>query len=86
MNTEEKELDNIAEILKQKAGFWSFSRLLEELWGNQGNLSLRLTEKLTEYEKGKDPKGVSRKVRNWLHDRNQPGNREELLRSLLPWD
>lgn len=80
MNTEEKELDNIAEILKQKAGFWSFSRLLEELWGNQGNLSLRLTEKLTEYEKGKDPEGVSRKVRNWLHDRNQPGNREELFK------
>ena len=80
MNTEEKELDNIAEILKQKAGFWSFSRLLEELWGDQGNLSLRLTEKLTEYEKGKDPEGVSRKVRNWLHDRNQPGNREELFK------
>ena len=53
MNTEEKELDNIAEILKQKAGFWSFSRLLEELWGNQGNLSLRLTEKLTRIRKGK---------------------------------
>lgn len=58
-----------------------FSRSIQEQ-----PLVVFLTERLTEYEGGKDREKTARKVRNWLHDRNLPKTGKKRLRSVSPWD
>lgn len=58
----------------------SFSSLLCEVWKGEESLAVHLTEQLTEYEGGKDREKTARKVRNWMHDRNLPKNREEVFK------
>lgn len=67
-------------LLAGNAGLWSFSRLLFQVYTGEQPLAVFLTERLTEYEGGKDREKTARKVRNWLHDRNLPQNREEAFK------
>ncbi|HJA67286.1 hypothetical protein B5F07_03225 [Lachnoclostridium sp. An169] len=70
----------VEDLLTGKALLASFSCLLREVWQGEEPLAARLTERLTEYEGGKDREKTARKVRNWMHDRNLPKNREEVFR------
>ena len=74
--------DQIAEFLERKLEWWSFSRLLGEVYRGEEALSSRLNRKLSEYGRSseEDRESVARKVRNWLSDSNRPGSREELFR------
>ena len=72
-------------LLAGNAGLWSFSRLLFQVYTGEQPLAVFLTERLTEYEGGKDREKTARKVRNWLHDRNLPQNREEAFK-ICPWN
>lgn len=72
-------IDNIVEFMEQKIEFWPFSRLLAEVYQGEEPLQERLTRKLTEYAPDGDREKTARKIRNWLCDRNLPGNREELF-------
>lgn len=72
--------DAILFFLKSRTEFWSFSRLLGELYQGDEPLGRRLSEKLAEYEGEEKREAAERRVRNWLHDRNLPQNREELFK------
>lgn len=78
--------DAAVRFLKEKAEYWSFSRLLEELYEGTDPLGQRLSERMTEYEGQTEKETVERKVRNWLHDRNLPKNREELFKICFALD
>lgn len=72
-------LENIGhtmEILERKAQFWTFSRLLCELYEGEEPLQELLARRLLQY--GKD--AAAKKVGNWMRDKNLPGNREELFK------
>lgn len=78
--------DAAVRFLKEKAEYWSFSRLLEELYEGTEPLGQRLSKRMTEYEGQTEKETVERKVRNWLHDRNLPKNREELFKICFALD
>lgn len=86
MEKEKTDVEKAVEFLEKEVKPWSFSKLLKELYKGEESLYRILVEKLSQYEYGEGQKngvvspGISRKVRNWLHDRNQPGNREELFK------
>ena len=86
MGKEKTDVEKAVEFLEKEVKPWSFSKLLKELYKGEESLYRILVEKLSQYEYGEGQKngvvspGISRKVRNWLHDRNQPGNREELFK------
>ena len=86
MEKEKTDVEKAVEFLEKEVEPWSFSKLLKELYKGEESLYRILVEKLSQYEYGEGQKngvvspGISRKVRNWLHDRNQPGNREELFK------
>lgn len=67
-------------FLEGKVRFCSFSELLNKLYDGVEPIQTRLTNKLTEYEGTEDRDKAARKVRNWMHGRNLPGNREELFK------
>lgn len=71
---------SVEEILNGKVSFWKFSKLLEQIYQDAEPLSQRLIRKLSEYDKDEERERTARKVRNWLHDRNLPQNREELFK------
>ena len=75
-----QEMGAVEALLAGKAGLWSFSHLLCQVYKGDLPLAVFLTERLTEYEGGKDREKTARKVRNWLHDRNLPQNREEAFK------
>ena len=70
----------VENLLTGKVKLVSFSDLLREVWQGEGSLAVRLTAQLTEYEGGKNREKTARKVRNWMHDRNLPKNREEVFK------
>lgn len=70
----------IDDFLKGNVTFWKFSRLLKELYQGEEPLARRLTRKLTEYNSDEDGERTARRVRNWMHDRNLPKNREEIFK------
>ena len=70
----------VEDLLSGRIKLVSFSELLREVWQGQEPLALRLTAQLTEYEGGKNREKTARKVRNWMHDRNLPQNREEVFK------
>lgn len=86
MEKEKTDVEKAVEFLEKEVKPWSFSKLLREVYRGEENLHRILVEKLSQYEDKEKPEnspalpGISRKVRNWLHDRNQPGNREELFK------
>ena len=71
---------SVEEILNGKVAFWKFSKLLEQIYQDAEPLPQRLIRKLAEYDKDEGRERTARKVRNWLHDRNLPQNREELFK------
>ena len=75
-----QEMGAVEALLAGKAGLWSFSHLLCQVYKGDLPLAVFLTERLTEYEGGKEREKTARKVRNWLHDRNLPQNREEAFK------
>ena len=70
----------VEEFLKGKVSFWKFSKLLMQIYQKEEPLSQRLIRKLTEYNGDEGKERIARKVRNWMHDRNLPQNREELFK------
>lgn len=74
------DINQIEEFLGDKVIMWTFSRLLENVYTGNDVLSRRLTEKLVNYEGEENREQIARKVRNWIHNRNLPGNREELFK------
>lgn len=73
------DINQIADFLGDKVIVWTFSHLLETVYTGNAILSRRLTEKLVFYEGEENREKIARKVRNWIHNRNLPGNREELF-------
>ena len=71
---------SLDDFLKGKVTFWRFSRLLKELYQGEEPLARRLARKLTEYSSDENGERTARKVRNWMHDRNLPKNREEVFK------
>ena len=71
---------SLDDFLNGNVIFWRFSRLLKELYQGEEPLTRRLTRKLTEYNSDEDGERTARKVRNWMHDRNLPKNREEVFK------
>lgn len=71
---------SLDDFLKGKVLFWRFSRLLKELYQGEEPLARRLARKLTEYNSDEDGERTARRVRNWMHDRNLPKNREEVFK------
>ena len=67
----------VENLLTGKVKLVNFSDLLREVWRGEEPLAVRLNVQLTEYEGGKNREKTARKVRNWMHDRNLPQNREE---------
>lgn len=74
------DINHIEEFLGGKVILWTFSRLLETVYTGNEALSRRLTEKFVHYEGEENREQIARKVRNWIHNRNLPGNREELFK------
>ena len=80
------EAEAVENLLNGKIILCGFSQLLSEVWQGEGPLAARLTERLTEYEGGKDREKTARKVRNWMRDRNLPKNREEAFKICFALD
>ncbi len=57
-----------------------FSELLKEIWQGSQPLKNQLTDKFCEYNPSTDREKISRKISNWLADRNLPANREEFFK------
>lgn len=74
------DINHVLDYLNQMAEVWDFSRLLTEIYSGKGSVSQCLQKKLAEYDPDENPSQISRKVRNWIHNRNLPGNREELFK------
>ena len=75
---------SIDDFLNGNVTFWRFSRLLHQIYQGEEPLARRLTRKLMEYNRDESRERTARKVRNWMHDRNLPKNREKSLRYVLP--
>ena len=86
ITNESMDINEVVAFLRKKAGFWKFSRLLQEIYEGEEPLSRRLVNKLLEYEETGNYEKISRKVRNWLHDYNLPENREELFKICFALD
>ena len=71
---------SVEEVLNGNVSFWKFSELLEQVYQKEEPLSQRLIRKLAEYDGDPGRERTARKVRNWMHDRNLPQNREELFK------
>lgn len=71
---------SIEDFMKGRVRFWRFSELLRSLCQGEEHLAQRLVRKLTQYDGNENRERVARKVRNWMHDRNLPKNREEIFR------
>ena len=77
----EKQEMTVEEILKGKVSFWKFSKLLDaNLSGSRASATKADPEagRIRQGDEGRER--TARKVRNWLHDRNLPQNREELFK------
>ncbi len=74
------DINHVLEYLDHMIEVWDFSRLLTEIYCGEGSVSERLQKKLAEYDPEENQSQISRKVRNWIHNRNLPGNREELFK------
>lgn len=86
ITNESMDINEVVAFLRKKAGFWKFSRLLQEIYEGEELLPRRLVNKLLEYEETGNYEKISRKVRNWLHDYNLPENREELFKICFALD
>lgn len=71
---------SIDDFLNGNVTFWRFSRLLHQIYQGDEPLARRLTRKLMEYNRDESRERTARKVRNWMHDRNLPKNREEIFK------
>ena len=76
----------VADLLEGRAEVLSFSKLLESVYSGREPAGVRLTERLTEYDAGEGREKTARKVRNWMHDRNLPKNREEVFKICFALD
>lgn len=65
---------------QNKIECWRFSRLLEELYRGERPLKEQLLIKMKEYDPKISTEQITRRVNNWLRDRNLPNNREELFK------
>ena len=74
------DISQTVEFLEKKVRYWSFSELLNKVYDGTEPIQTRLIKKMSEYEGVEDCDKVARKVRNWMHDRNLPGNREEMFK------
>lgn len=77
---EQENMRQSIEFLEHKAEFWNFSKLLAEVYEGSENLQKRLARKFREYGQTENEEQIARKIRNWLHGRNLPSDREELFK------
>lgn len=74
------DISHVFGYLNQLAEIWDFPELLAGVYEGEEPIYQRLKEKFIEYEGEENREQVARKVRNWVHGRNLPGNREELFK------
>lgn len=76
------DIERAVEFLEARVKFWKFPELLTHVYTGKEPIQDRLVSKLLEYEteKKSTQESMTRKVRNWLRNRNRPKNREELFK------